>query len=94
MDELLKLLITSPNTITDIIQQYKPMLYVIFEELFGVYKDWVNNDDYFRYVAEFDWKRMCALQEAGFSRKEAFAIILDGKEKLNDRLNRSSQINK
>lgn len=90
MEELLKSLFTSPEVITGIIKQYRPVIYAVCGELFQIYKDWVDNDDYFKYSADFDHKRMSALQEAGFSRKEAFAILLNSKEKFDNAMKNSS----
>lgn len=82
MGELLQELLSSPDVISGFISQYKPVIYAVCSELFSIYKDLVNNEEYFVYSAKYDWNRMATLMDAGFSRDEAFAILLSDKEHL------------
>ena len=80
MEEILKAILNSPegaNTlIAELVKQYKPVAYAVLSELFGVYKDWVNNQDYFETEAKFTWNRFKALTNCGFTQDQAMAIIL------------------
>ena len=82
MEELLKALLTSPEYIAGIAEQYKPVLYAVFGELFKMFKDLVNNDDYFETNAKYSWKIMQSYMSAGFTREEAFAVLMNSREKL------------
>ena len=80
MEEILKAILNSPeeaNAIfAELVKQYKPVAYAVLGELFGVYKDWVNNQDYFGTEAKFTWNRFKALTNCGFTQDQAMAIIL------------------
>ena len=89
MEELLKLLTSYPESITGIVEQYKPVLYAVCGELFQMFKDLTNNDDYFATNAQYSWKTMSAYMDAGFSREEAFAMLMNKKETLQNSLQKS-----
>ena len=76
MEELLKQLLATPEGISVIIAQYKPMAYAICKELFDIYKDLVNNDEWFVVNAKYDKKRFDALVNEGFTEEQAMQIII------------------
>ena len=76
MNELLNMLLSSPESIQEIVAQYKPMFYALCNEFFKVYKDLVNNDDYFATSAQQNWKMFRAYVDAGFTHDEAFTLLM------------------
>lgn len=80
MEEILKAILNSPEgasaLITELVKQYKPVAYAVLSELFGVYKDWANNQDYFETEAKFTWNRFKALTDCGFTQDQAMSILL------------------
>ena len=51
-------------------------MYALCSELFTVYKDFVNNDEYFKTIAEKSFKEYAYLVRAGFTAEQAMDIIL------------------
>lgn len=84
MNEILTTLLSTPEGVTAVIKQYKPLIYAVCGELFGMYMDLVNNDDYYAVAAQGDWKRFKALTDAGFSEDQAMALMLSSKQALKD----------
>ena len=86
LNAILDLLLDNPanskTTISSVFEQYKPMIYAICSELFGMYKDLVSNDDYYNTMALYDKKKLDALMNVGFSRDEAMDIIIVEKRSL------------
>ena len=76
MDDILKSLLLSPDGISAIVSQYKPILYTICNEFFGIYKDLLNNDDWFVANAKYERKRFEALVNEGFTEDQAMQIVL------------------
>jgi hypothetical protein len=93
MLKLLKLLevAESPETagefISELMTTYKPVVYSIIGEFFGVYRDFNNNDDYFAEVAKSKQKALNAYIAAGFTRDEALLFLLDSDLKKDRALN-------
>ena len=83
MQKLLKLLdiLESPETasehVVEFLETYKPVVYSIIGELFGLYKDLNNSDEYFAEKAKGKKKIFDAYMAAGFTREEAMAFLLD-----------------
>lgn len=86
LDTILDLLLKDPDAskviVSSAIERYKPLLYSICGELFGIYKDLVNNDEYYNTMALYDKKKLDALVNVGFSRDEAMDIIIVEKRNL------------
>lgn len=95
MQELLAKLLEDPESSGAIIETifagYKPLAYKFLSELFNVYKDWVNNDEYFKVNAEYYWKRFKALTICGFSQDQAMALILNEDSQWRNTLAKNSQ---
>ena len=79
MEEILKALLSSPEGIHAIVEQYKPVVYAVCAEGFGAYKDLVDNDEYYQVRAKDSRKMVEALIDEGFSREEAMDILLSQK---------------
>jgi len=83
MQKLFKLLeiLESPETageyVAEFMETYKPVIYSVIGELFGLYKDLNNNDEYFAEKAKSKKKIFDAYMAAGFTRDEAMAFLLD-----------------
>lgn len=94
LDTILDLLSKDPDAsnviVSSAIERYKPLLYSICGELFGIYKDLVNNDDYYNTMALYDKKMLDALMNVGFSRDEAMDIIIVEKRSLQSQAKRLS----
>jgi hypothetical protein len=80
MDKLIELFLESPNDAEEFIKEeigkYKPALYEIANELFGIYKDLVANDEYFSTLAQMKWKMYSAYRNAGFTEEQAFTFMI------------------
>ena len=59
------------------IEKYKPTVYMAFDELVKVMKDFVKYDDYYKVVAENKRNMYDAYVEIGFSEDQAMALILN-----------------
>lgn len=80
MEKLIKALMKHPELASEIInslvQKYKPAMYATGSELLNIYKDLVNNDEYFETVAGFQKKIYDAYVSAGFSETQAMTLLL------------------
>jgi len=68
---------TLETVIEALAEQFKPLLYTLAREGFEVYKDVVNNDDYFEQRAQMKWKLFAAYLDAGFREEQAMMLILE-----------------
>ena len=59
------------------IKKYKPTVYMAFDELVKVMKDFVKYDDYYKVVAENKRNMYDAYVKIGFSEDQAMALILN-----------------
>lgn len=80
MEELLKAIMTSPDALSEAMEQYKPMVYAICKQVFSVFKDFVNSEEYYRYSALNDWNTYKAHIDAGFSEEQAFLLMIRNSE--------------
>lgn len=94
IDKLLELLTASPEIangiITGAVEKYKPILYMVLRECFNVYKDLVNNDEYFAVSAKYDRKKFDALLNEGFTEDQALSIMLYEAKQLKESARKSS----
>lgn len=69
------------NSFDDIIKgyikKYKPTVYMAFDELVKVMKDFAKYDDYYKVVAENKRNMYDAYVKIGFSEDQAMALILN-----------------
>lgn len=76
--------LSSPEAISSLFESYKPIIYTVCKEFFDLYKDLVNNDEYYDVLALGDWKRYSALHKAGFTEEQAMQIIITEKKTIKD----------
>ena len=80
IDKLIELLTASPEianaTITGLFDQYKPILYLVLNEIFKMYSDLAYNDEYFKTSAHYTRNRFNALVNEGFTEDQAMEIML------------------
>lgn len=75
--------------ISSIVEQYKPLLYAVCAELFGLFKDLVNNDDYYNTNALHYKQMIDSFMSVGFSREEAMDILIMEKRGLQNQASKS-----
>lgn len=75
-EETLMSFLENPELIPQSIDALRPAIYSAASAGFSVYKDLVDNDDYFLSVAKYYRKKYLALVQAGFSESEAMQILL------------------
>lgn len=90
MEELLGSLLGSPQNISNLFEQYKPIVYMVCKELFNIYKDLVDNDEYYDVCALGNWKRFSALLKVGFTEEQAMQIVVNEIKEFNDYAKRTS----
>lgn len=94
IDELLKAILISPDALAESMEQYKPIIYAICNQVLSVYKDFVNNDEYYKYSALNDYKTYKAHIDAGFSEEQAFLLMIRNAETASNMLRTMSKTNK
>lgn len=96
MDKFIELLTASPElangVISNEVERYKPVLYAVLRELFGLYKDLVNNDEYYEVCAKGNRKRFMALVNEGFNEDQAMEIMISEMKEFRNSLQKSSGI--
>ena len=80
MNELLNSLLENPEVVKELIKsqigQYKPLVYMIGQELLDVYKDFANNTEYFTTKAKVRKNQFDAYIEVGFTKEQAMMFLL------------------
>lgn len=80
-NKILELLLKNPelavNTVSAIIEKYKPTVYALLEELVGIYRDYSNNTEYPAIVAKTKKNFYDAYVAAGFTEDQALALMLN-----------------
>lgn len=66
------------------------MVYWVGSELLEVYKDYANNDEYFKTAAKVKWNQFSSYLEMGFTREEAMLILLKDAENMKKTINNVS----
>ena len=94
METIIELLSQNPefvqNLIPGAVDRYKPILYAIAEQLFCVFKDWVNNDDYYTNVALAKWKMFSALKSCGFTDEQALELMVNDTKQFRESVQKTS----
>jgi hypothetical protein len=65
------------ETISTVVNELKPVAYMVLQEIFQVFVDLNNNDDFFAETARYSGNIMRALEKEGFSRDEAMTLLLN-----------------
>ena len=80
MNKLLYNLLENPDELKGMIKeqvsQYKPLVYMIGQELLEVYKDFSNNTEYFTAKAKVRKNQFDAYVEIGFTKEQAMVFLL------------------
>ena len=80
MKELLNDLLENPNELKEMIKeqvcQFKPLVYMVGQELLEVYKDFSNNTEYFTAKAKVRKNQFDAYVEIGFTKEQAMVFLL------------------
>ena len=82
MEEILSELASNPDTIKELVDKYKPLVYAGAKELLGVFKDLADNKEFFKVCATASRNEFDALVEVGFSQAQAMALILHNADQL------------
>ena len=82
MEEILKLLSSNPEMIKGFIEQYKPLVYTVAQELFNVYGDYANNKEIFKTMATSKKNKFDSLIEVGFTENQAIAFMINDDKNL------------
>ena len=81
LEKLLMTFTLSPEAaneqIKETINQYKPLLYAVLQEGFGLFKDLVSNKEYFTQRAQFKRNMYEAYINSGFTEEEAMTLLID-----------------
>lgn len=93
MEELFEALVSSPEGISAIISQYKPLLYAVCKEIWEIYKDLVNNEEYYEVSALAKKKSFDALVNVGFSEPQALALMINDVNKFKEYAAKTSSVN-
>lgn len=96
--ELLMAFIENPQGAIDevvaVISNYKPLAYKLLNELFEIYKDLVNNEEFYAYTAKDRMNDYQALINAGFTEEQAFTLLLNNESRQNELIKRIQQSSK
>jgi len=91
MNELLNSLMENPEELKEMIKeqvgQYKPLLYMIGQELLEVYKDFSNNNEYFTAKAKIRKNQFDAYVEVGFTKEQAMMFLLTDIDNMKKSIN-------
>lgn len=93
MEELLKALLSSPEGISAIVSQYKPLFYAVCKEIWSIYKDLVNNEEYYAVSAQAKKKSFDALVNVGFSESQALALMINDVNNFKEYAAKTSGVN-
>ncbi len=81
MDKILELLMSNPDAIVTVVKeyinQYKPMVYDLAQELVEVYKDYSNNTEYPAVVAKTKKNIYDAYISVGFTADQVLALMIN-----------------
>jgi len=86
MNELLNNLMENPDELKEMIKeqvgQFKPLVYMVGQELLDVYKDYANNTEFFITKAKVRKNQFDAYVEVGFSPEQAMMFLLNDIENM------------
>ena len=93
MEELFKALLSSPEGISAVVSQYKPLIYAVCKEFWGMYKDLVNNEEYYTVSAKSKRNEFDALIDVGFTETQALALMINDAKKFKEYASKTSGVN-
>ena len=99
MNELLGLLLTNPSAVQELIKsevgKYKPLVYMVGQELLEIYKDYANNTELFATTAKARKNQFDAYIGVGFSEDQALTLLLNDMVRMKESIkNLSSNVSK
>lgn len=81
MEQILRLLMEKPETLTSVIKEYvnkyKPVVYGLAQEVVEIYKDYSNNTEYPAVVAKTRKNMYDAYVSVGFTEEQALALMIN-----------------
>ena len=79
MEQILRLLMENPETLTSVIKEYvnKPVVYGLAQEVVEIYKDYSNNTEYPAVVAKTRKNMYDAYVSVGFTEDQALALMIN-----------------
>lgn len=81
MEQILRLLMENPETLTSVIKEYvnkyKPVVYGLAQEVVEIYKDYSNNTEYPAVVAKTRKNMYDAYISVGFTEEQALALMIN-----------------
>ena len=83
-----------PVIVKTAVEKYKPIVYACLRELAGIYKDYVNNTEYFDLCAQEKKNIYDAYIKVGFTDEQAFAFMMNSREnarRLSDQLRETTK---
>ena len=89
--ELLKSLLADPDVMAGIIEKYKPTLYKMAAEIYGIYKDYVDYPELSEYKAKAMMNDYQAFIKYGFTEDQAFTLLLNQQERNAEALRNMSK---
>ena len=93
-NKLIEVIMSNPKLakpmVSELVDQYKPLLYGVAEELFNMYKDYANNTEYFSTSAIAKKNQYDAYINVGFSDEQSMSLVLNDAKKLEEKLNKLS----
>ena len=99
MKELLSILGENPDEVKDFIKEqvniYKPLVYMVGNELLEIYKDYANNTELFKTTAKVKKNQFDAYVSVGFNEEQAMTLLLNDATRIKESINKmSSSISK
>ena len=99
MNSLFDSLLENPEEakqlIEGMVEKYKPLLYSVCNELFGIYKDFSNNLEYPATIAKVRRNQFNAYIETGFTEEQAMVLMINDIKMIADQFkNSTNSINK
>jgi len=93
-NKLIEMVMSNPKLarpmVSELVEQYKPLLYGVAEELFNIYKDYANNTEYFATTAIAKKNQYDVYINVGFSSEQSMNLVLNDAKKMEDKLNKLS----
>lgn len=81
MEKLLEILLENPETasviISGVVEKYKPILYAVCKEFYGIMKEYADCNEVFELGAQLKKKSYDAYMRVGFSDEQAMALLLN-----------------
>jgi len=93
MDEALKTLIENPQLVPMLIAEYKPVVYAIGKEILAIYRDLINNGEWFELMAQHYESLYKALLRHGFTETQAIDIMLREMRSIDNYVKNSAKSN-